>query len=73
MNLTYVRLLFSTFFDKFFAFTLLKNIVNFYYKKLIFHPNTLKYLEKMPINTLEHKNCLEYLKAVNNTNINLIY
>lgn len=73
MDLTQTRILSTVLVDKLFALLLLKKIVNFYYKKLFLHPNTLKYLKKMPIDTIEHKNCLGYLKAVNSSNINLIY
>jgi len=73
MNLTNARLLYSTMCSKFYTLSLLKIIVNFYYKKLFFNPNTLKYQENMPIYITEHKNCLELIKAVSNSNIDFIY
>lgn len=73
MNLTYTRILGTVLFDRLFAFSLFKKIVKFYYKRFTFHSNLFKFYEKVPINKLEHTNCLEFIKAVDSSQINYIY
>ena len=73
MDRTYIRTLNNALFDRFIVFSVLKEIVTFYYNSFIYHPNIFKNNEKMPINTTEHKNCLAFLKAATDSNINFIY
>jgi len=73
MSLTRTRILQTVLLDRIFVLSLLAKIVNFYYKKFVFHPNIFKFHEKMPINKIEHKNCLKFIKAVGSSNINFIY
>lgn len=73
MNRTYIRTFNSTIFDKVFILSLIKRIVTFYYNSFIFHPNIFKNYKNVSTNTAEHKNCLAFLKAADNSNINFIY
>ncbi len=73
MNRTYIRTFSIAFFDKIFIFSLIKRIVTFYYNSFVFHPNIFKNYKKMSTNTTEHKKCLAFLKAADNSNINFIY
>lgn len=74
MNLrTYLRTLNSVIFDRFVVFTVLKRIVTFYYNTCLFHPNIFKNPSNVSINNTEHKNCLAFLKAAGDSNINYIY
>ena len=73
MNRTYIRTINETLFSKIFVFALLKKIVTFYYNSFLFHPNIFKKNDNLSTNNTEHKDCLAFLKAVNNSNINLIY
>lgn len=70
---TYIRTLSLSIFDNFFVFSILKRIVTFYYNSFIFQPNIFKKSEKLSIDKSEHKNCLAFLKAAKDTNINFIY
>lgn len=70
---TYIRTLNNAIFDKIFIFSLFKRIVTFYYNSFVFHPNIFKNSEKMSITNTEHKNCLAFLKAAKESNINFIY
>ncbi len=51
----------------------IKGIVTFYYNIFVNHSNLLKNIPCMPIDNTEHKNCLAFLKAAVNTNIDFIY
>ena len=73
MNLTYIRTLNSIINNNFIVLSVFKRIVTFYYNLFISHPNILKNFENKPINNIEHKNCLEFLKLASNSNINFIY
>ena len=54
-------------------FVIPKRIVNFYYNLFVNHSNLLKKNENIPINNIEHKNCLSFLKMVSGSSINFIY
>lgn len=70
---TYIRAVNTAILDRFFIFSILKRIVTFYYNSFVFHPNIFKNYENVSINNTEHKKCLAFLKAADNTNINFIY
>lgn len=72
-NITYLRTLNTAIFDRFIVFALIKRIVTFYYNACLFHPNIFKKSEKMSMTNSEHKNCLAFLKAASDNNINYIY
>ena len=73
MNRTYIRKINNLIVDKIFIFALIKRIVTFYYNSFIFHPNIFKNYKKMSTNISEHKDCLAFLKAADNSHINFIY
>lgn len=70
---TYIRTLNTFIFDKLVVFSVIKNIVTFYYNLFFYHPNIFKKNSCVPINNTEHKNCLAFLKAAADSNINFIY
>lgn len=70
---TYIRILNTFIFDKLVVFSIIKNIVTFYYNLFFYHPNIFKKNPDVPINNTEHKNCLAFLKTAANSNINFIY
>lgn len=72
-NRTYIRTLNTVIFDKCIVFSVLKNIVTFYYNLLCYHPNIFKKNSNASINNIEHKNSLAMLKAVADCNINFTY
>lgn len=71
--ITYTRTFVSVLFEKILFLSLIKRIVTFYYETFLFHPNIFKNYSKIPINNIEHKKCLELLKATGSININYIY
>lgn len=72
-EITYYRTLNMAIFDRCFVFSLIKKIVTFYYNSLNFNHNIFKNPSNMSINKTEHKNCLAFLKATADNNINFIY
>lgn len=70
---TYIRTLNTILFDKMVVFSVIKNIVTFYYDLFLYHPNIFKKKSKVSITNSEHKNCLAFLKAAGDNNINFIY
>ncbi len=70
---TYIRTINTAIWDNVFILSLLKRIVTFYYNSFVFQPNIFKKAEKLSITNSEHKNCLAFLKAAKDSNINFIY
>ena len=72
-NITSIRVTNKVISDRCVLFCLFKRIVTFYYNLLSKPHNIFKNKNYLPISNIEQKNCLNFLKAAVDTNIDYIY